>query len=116
MRFQQHLLSSSQEERENETSYKFETPKQVSEERTFPNGHIEESHKPGETKRLGYFTRSKRRIYAYTNISETQEISPFLHRRTMLAMEILMFWPLDHTSGFFQGNFSDCSTFKSSEF
>ena len=41
MRFLQHLLSSSQEERENKTSYKFETPKQVSEERTFPNGHIE---------------------------------------------------------------------------
>ena len=41
MRFLQHLLSSSQEERENETSNKFETPKQVSEERTFQNGHIE---------------------------------------------------------------------------
>ena len=51
MRFLQHLLSSSQEERKNETSNKFETPKQVSEERTFQNGHIEKSHKPGETKR-----------------------------------------------------------------
>ena len=32
-------------------------PKQVSEEKTFPNGHFIKSHKPGETKRLGYFIR-----------------------------------------------------------
>ena len=116
MRFLQHLLSSSQEERKNETSNKFETPKQVSEERTFQNGHIEKSHKPGETKRLGYFSGSERCISTHTNISETQEISPFLHSRTMLAMEMPMLRSFDCASGIFQGNFSDCSAFKGSEY
>ena len=46
--FLQHLLSSSQEEQGNETSNKFETTNQVSEERTFQNGHIEKSHNTGE--------------------------------------------------------------------
>ena len=116
MRFLQHLLSSFQEERENETSNKFETPKQVSEERTFQNGHIEKNHKPGETKRLGYFSGSERCISTHTNISETQEISPFLHSRTMLAMEMPMLRSFDRASGIFQGNFSDCSAFKGSEY
>ena len=116
MRFLQHLLSSSQEERKNETSNKFETPKQVSEERTFQNGHIEKSHKPGETKRLGYFSGSERCISTHTNISETQEISPFLHSRTMLAMEMPMLRSFDRASGIFQGYFSDCSAFKGSEY
>ena len=116
MRFLQHLLSSSQEERENETINKFETPKQVSGERTFQNGHIEKSHKPGETKRLGYFSGSERCISKHTNFSETQEISPFLHSRTMLAMEMPMLRSFDRASGIFQGNFSDCSAFKGSEY
>ena len=116
MRFLQHLLSSSQEERENETSNKFETPKQVSEERTFQNGHIEKSQKPGETKQLGYFSGSGRCISTHTNISESQEISPFLHSRTMLAMEMPMLRSFDRASGIFQSNFSDCSTFKGSEY
>ena len=34
----------------------------------------------------------------------------------MLAMEIPMFWSIDNTSGFFRGNFSNCSTLRAPNF
>ena len=64
MWFLQHFLFPKKEWK-NETHYKSETPKHVSKERTLQIGHIEKSHKPGETKRLGYFSGSERRTSQY---------------------------------------------------
>lgn len=74
-RFLQHVISSTQKERGNETSYKLKTPQRVSPEETFQNGHSKESDRSCKERRLGIYSRFERCIFPYKDFQEPPSVS-----------------------------------------
>ena len=115
LRFLQHLLFGSEKERKNETSNKSETPKQVSEERTFQNGHFDQGSQSSKAKRLGNLSRSQRCISAHSNFCKAQAVPSVLHRRPVLPMEMSLLRPYNSTEGVYKDNFCSSSSLKSTK-
>lgn len=115
-RFLQHLFPSSKKEWKNETSDKSETPEQVSEKRTFQNGHHDKSSESSEAKRLGNLSGLKRSLLACSNISEPQKVSTILHSRPLLSVEMPLLRTHDSPKGLYKSNVSRDSTFKNPEY
>ena len=115
LRFLQHLLFGSEKERKNETSNKSETPNQVSEKRTFQNGHFDQGCQSSKAKRLGNLSRSQRCISAHSNFCKAQTAPSVLHRRPVLSMEMSLLRPNNNTHGVYKGNFCSSSSLKSSK-
>ena len=108
-RFLQYIVSCPEEKRENETSDKFKTPKCVSEKGTFQNGHNEQGYKSSETKRLGNFSRSERRIFTCTNFSKSSKVHEVLCKGSVLSMEGNVLRPNLCTSGLYKNSLSNSS-------
>ena len=90
LRFLQHIFPCSQEkrkERKDETCYQSETPKQVSSEDSFQDGHIVKSSQSSKAKRLGDITRSQRCVSTCADIFEAQKVSPFLCKQKVLPIQ-----------------------------
>ena len=90
-RFLQHLISSSQEKREIENDNKFKTIEQSLEKDSFQNGHNGKSDQSSETKRLGDFTRSFRRVSSCATVCRPQKIHEVLYSKPMFSVENSMF-------------------------
>ena len=115
LRFLQHIFPCSQEKRKDETCYQSETPKQVSSEDSFQDGHIVKSSQSSKAKRLGDITRSQRCVSTCADIFEAQKVSPFLCKQKVLPIQSSMFWSNICTKGVYQNSGSCSSTFKGTE-
>ena len=87
LRFLQHIFPCSQEKRKVETCYQSETPKQVSSEDSFQDGHIVKNSQSSKAKRLGDITRSQRCVSTCADILEAQKVSPFLCKQKVLPIQ-----------------------------
>ena len=113
--FLQHIFPFSQEKRKDETCYQSETPKQVSSEDSFQDGHTVKSSQSSKAKRLGDITRSQRCVSTCADILEAQKVSPFLCKQKVLPIQSSMFWSNICTKGVYQNSGSCSSTFKGTE-
>ena len=114
-RFLQYIFPCNKKEWTNETHFKLETPKQVSCQETFQDGHYDQSYKFDETKRLGYIPRPSGRIPSHPNFQRTQKISKVLCSREMLPMEMSVFRPNFGPTSFYQNYVSSSCVSTSSK-
>ncbi|XP_045161875.2 uncharacterized protein LOC123526694 [Mercenaria mercenaria] len=105
-RILQQVISSSQEKRGNETSYKLKTTQQVFEEKAFQDGNYAKSPKSSSERRLRHKSRPKRWLFPFKNIQKSPQISSFLFQRDSLPVSGTLLWPNVSTKGILQDNVS----------
>ena len=105
-RFLQFIVPCTQKERGMEDSNKFTTTEPVYSKTAFQNGHIKQSHKSGEARRLGNFSRFERCISSHSHLSKTQKISKVLGERESVPISNFMFRSDVGTKSVYQGSVS----------
>ena len=103
-RFLQFIIPCTQKKRGMEDSNKFTTTEPVYSKTAFQNGHVKQSHKSSEARRLGNFSRLERCVSSHSHFSKTQKISKVLGERESVPISNFVFRSHVGTTSVYQGS------------
>ena len=114
-RFLQYNVFGTQKDRRFKTGDKPETTQPVSENRTFQDGHYEQSDKSCKERRLGNFNRFTRCLFSHTNFSSPSKVSTVLRSGQSLPVSSISVRAKDISESVHESGISRSSSFKNAE-
>ena len=114
-RFLQYNVFGTQKDRRFKTCDKPETTQPVSENRTFQDGHYEQSDKSCKERRLGNFNRFTRCLFSHSNFSSPSKVSTVLCSGQSLPVSNISVRAKDIPESVHESGISRSSSFKNAE-